>query len=51
MAEEHDIICAWCKKVIGSVIASAPSHGICLACRAKELESLDRWLKLVGVRA
>lgn len=47
---EHDIICAWCKVKIGTVIASGVSHGICLACRAKELESLDTWLKLHGVR-
>lgn len=51
MAEEHDIICAWCKKVIGSVVAESVSHGICLVCRAEELASLDRWLKLVGVRS
>lgn len=50
MAEEHDIICAWCKQVIGSVVADSVSHGICLGCRAEELASLDRWLKLAEVR-
>lgn len=48
MAEEHDIICAWCKKVIGSIHATTkPSHG---GCRQAELDALDRWLKLAGVR-
>lgn len=45
------VICSWCGKDEGpSTTESGDSHGLCAGCRAEELASLDRWLKLAGVR-
>lgn len=36
-----DVICAWCKKLIGKTDAPGTSHGICEECAKRFLEETD----------
>ena len=42
-AEQHRLICAWCKKDLGATTCpDGDSHGICEPCAAKETLKVDR---------
>ena len=39
-----DIICAWCKKVMGKIAGEKDTHGICDECNAIVEQEIDDYV-------